>query len=77
LKEEAAGEAEGGEGKNAGIWEREHSAGGVYCGAADGGGISRPQLRSGREATRGAAFLHDAQFDVVFTPTRTASLGAT
>jgi hypothetical protein len=38
-QEEAAGKAEEGQGADAGIWECEHSAGGVYCGVADGGGI--------------------------------------
>jgi hypothetical protein len=35
-QEEASGVAEEGQGPDAGIWECEYSAGGVYCGVADG-----------------------------------------
>jgi hypothetical protein len=35
-QEEAAGQAEGRQEADAGIWECEHPAGSVYCGVADG-----------------------------------------
>ena len=36
---QAPRQAEGGEEEDAGVWEREHPAGGVHRGAADGGGV--------------------------------------
>jgi hypothetical protein len=39
-QEEAARQAEEGQGEDAGVWECVHSAGGLYRGAADGGGVS-------------------------------------
>ena len=46
---EAAGEAEEGQGADARVWQREHPAGGVYCGAEDGRRkLASPPLHSGR-----------------------------
>jgi hypothetical protein len=39
-QEEVVGKAEEGQGADAGVWECEHPAGGVYCGAKDGGGVT-------------------------------------
>ena len=39
-QEKAAGEAEEGQGPDARVWECEHSAGSVYRGVADGGGVT-------------------------------------
>ena len=46
-KKQAAGEAEEGQGADAGIWQCQHPAGGVYRGAADGRrglGVRRPAV---------------------------------
>ena len=40
-QEEAAGQAEEGQGADAGVWQCQHPAGGVHRGAADGGGRRR------------------------------------
>ena len=37
---QASGKTEGGEEKDAGIWVSIDPAGGVHCGAADGGGVA-------------------------------------
>ena len=39
-QEEAAGQAEEGQGPDARIWQRQHPAGGLHCCAADGRGIA-------------------------------------
>ena len=56
-QEEAAGEAEKGQGADAGVWQCEHPAGGVHRGVADGGGVGhfsaskkRPAYSSGEQA---------------------------
>ena len=48
-EEEAAREAEGGQEADAGIWLREHPAGGVHRGAADGGGMRQAARRNFKE----------------------------
>ncbi len=57
-QEEAAGEAEEGQGADARIWQCEHSAGGVYRCAADGGGVGNELRWSGLD-TAGVEFLWD------------------
>ena len=43
-QEKVAGKAEKGQGADARIWQCEHSAGSVYCGFADGGGVGGGRL---------------------------------
>ena len=59
--DEAARQAEKGQGEDAGVWERVDPAGGVYRGVADGGGvkvingeqcIANPRNKSGRSRLR-------------------------
>jgi hypothetical protein len=51
-QEEAAGKAEKGQGADEGVWECEHSAGGVYCCAADGRGVAPHERANHKEVLR-------------------------